>query len=50
MVTEVMNALAPDYLDELKNKKIILHRAIQTLFFKSGKAYATKKRRMYRLL
>jgi hypothetical protein len=29
MVTEVMNALAPDYLDELKKKKIILHRAIQ---------------------
>jgi hypothetical protein len=43
MVTEAMNALAPDYLDKFKKKKMILHRAIQTLSYKSGKPNAANK-------
>ena len=35
--------LATDYLDKFKKKKMILHRAIQTLSFKSGKPYAATK-------
>lgn len=32
--------LAAQYTDKYKNKKMILHRAMQTLSFKSGKSYA----------
>ena len=36
-------SLAADYLAKFKQKKMILHRAIQTLSFKSGKPYAATK-------
>ena len=36
-------SLAADYLAKFKQKKMILHRAMQTLSFKSGKPYAATK-------
>jgi len=42
-VTEQSFELAADYSDKYKKKKMILHRAMQTLSFKSGKTYAATK-------
>ena len=36
-------SVAADYLAKFKQKKMILHRAMQTLSFKSGKPYAATK-------
>ena len=43
LVKEQNFHLAADYLDKYKQKKTILHRAMQTLSFKSGKTYACTK-------